>query len=52
MTMATFVGKRLAQVRLIPTVMIDDAQPKLTDPATDGQFVLQKVLGRSILRAR
>jgi poly-gamma-glutamate capsule biosynthesis protein CapA/YwtB (metallophosphatase superfamily) len=52
MTMTTFIGTRLAQVRLIPTVVLDDAQPNLTDPATDGQFVLQQVLGASILQAR
>ncbi len=49
MTMLTFVGTRLAQVRLIPTVVLDDAQPNLTDPATDGQFVLHQVLSVSRL---
>ena len=49
MTMLTFVGARLAQVRLIPTVVLDDAQPNLTDPATDGQFVLHQVLSASQL---
>ncbi len=49
MTMLTFVGTRLAQVRLIPTVVLDDAQPNLTDPATDGQFVLHQVLSASQL---
>ena len=52
MTMTTFVGTRLAQVRLIPTVVLDDAQPNLTNPATDGQFVLQQVPGASIPQAR
>ncbi len=47
MTMLTFVGTRLTQVRLIPTVVLDDAQPNLTDPATDGQFVLRQVLAVS-----
>ena len=49
MTMLTFVGTRLAQVRLIPTVVLNDAQPNLTDPATDGQFVLHQVLSVSRL---
>ncbi len=49
MTMLTFVGTRLAQVRLIPTVVLDDAQPNLIDPATDGQFVLHQVLSVSRL---
>ena len=49
MTMLTFVGTRLVQVRLIPTVVLDDAQPNLTDPATDGQFVLHQVLSVSHL---
>jgi len=31
MTMITFVGTRLAQVRLIPTVVLDNAQPNLVD---------------------
>lgn len=51
-TMATFVGPRLAQVRLVPTVILDNAQPNLTDPATDGRFVLAQVLGASVLQAR
>ncbi len=49
MTMLTFVGTQLAQVRLIPTVVLDDAQPNLTDPATDGQFVLHQVFSASRL---
>lgn len=52
MTMSTFVGTRLAQVRFIPTVVLNDAQPNLTDPATDGQFVLKQVLGASVVRGR
>ena len=52
MTMATFVGTRLVQVRLISTVVLDNAQPNLTNPATDGQFVLSQVLGPSIVRPR
>jgi poly-gamma-glutamate capsule biosynthesis protein CapA/YwtB (metallophosphatase superfamily) len=49
MTMLTFVGTQLSQARLIPTVVLDDAQPNLTDPATDGQYVLRQVLGPSRL---
>jgi poly-gamma-glutamate synthesis protein (capsule biosynthesis protein) len=39
----TFVGTRVAQFRLHPYVIVDHGQPNLTDPATDGQFVLQQV---------
>lgn len=52
MTMMTFVGTRLVQVRLIPTVVLDNAQPNLTDPATDGQFVLKQALGPSIIKPK
>jgi poly-gamma-glutamate synthesis protein (capsule biosynthesis protein) len=52
MTMLSFAGKRLAGVRLIPTVVLDNAQPNLWNPATDGQFVLQQVFKVSTLRAR
>lgn len=52
MTMMTFVGKRLAQVRLIPTVVLDNAQANLVDPATDGQFVLKQVLAPSIIKPK
>ena len=51
-TVLTFVGTRLAQVRLVPTVVLDNAQPNLIDPATDGRFVLQQVLSVSTLLAR
>lgn len=44
MTMLTFSETRLVQVRLIPTVVLDGAQPNLTDPATDGQYVLHQAL--------
>ena len=44
MTMLTFSGTRLVQARLIPTVVLDGAQPNLTDPATDGQYVLHQAL--------
>jgi poly-gamma-glutamate capsule biosynthesis protein CapA/YwtB (metallophosphatase superfamily) len=52
MTLITFVGTRLAQVRLIPTVVLDNAQPNLTDPATDGQFVLRQALGPSTIKPK
>ena len=52
MTMITFVGTRLAQVRLIPTVVLDNAQPNLTNPATDGQFVLKQALNVSTIKPR
>ena len=48
-TSLAFVGTRLAQVRFTPTVVVDNAQVNLTDPATDGQFVLKQVLGASTL---
>ena len=48
-TVLTFVGTQLVQVRLVPTVIIDSAQPNLIDPATDGQFVLHQVLSVSEL---
>jgi poly-gamma-glutamate capsule biosynthesis protein CapA/YwtB (metallophosphatase superfamily) len=51
-TSLTFVGTRLAQVRLTPTVVLDDAQPNLVDPTTDGQFVLGQVLAGTTLPAR
>jgi poly-gamma-glutamate capsule biosynthesis protein CapA/YwtB (metallophosphatase superfamily) len=52
MTLLTFVGTRLAQVRLIPTVVLDNAQPNLTNPATDGQFVLKQALGPSTIKPK
>jgi poly-gamma-glutamate synthesis protein (capsule biosynthesis protein) len=52
LTSLTFVGTRLAQVRLTPTVVLDNAQPNLVDPATDGQFVLRQVLAGTTLPAR
>jgi hypothetical protein len=39
-------------VRLTPTVILDNAQPNLVDPATDGQFVLRQVLAGTTLPAR
>jgi poly-gamma-glutamate synthesis protein (capsule biosynthesis protein) len=40
---ATFAGTRLLQVTLDPTIMIDQAQVGLTDPAGDGLPVLQAI---------
>jgi poly-gamma-glutamate capsule biosynthesis protein CapA/YwtB (metallophosphatase superfamily) len=51
-TSLTFVGTRLTQVRLTPTVVLDNAQPNLLDPTTDGQFVLRQVLAGTSLPPR
>ena len=51
-TSLTFVGTRLAQVRLSPIVVLDHGQPNLLDPATDGQFVLRQVLAGTTLPSR
>jgi poly-gamma-glutamate synthesis protein (capsule biosynthesis protein) len=39
----TFVGRRLAQVDLHPTIELDRSQPNLLDPAGDGRVVLERV---------
>jgi poly-gamma-glutamate capsule biosynthesis protein CapA/YwtB (metallophosphatase superfamily) len=39
----TFRGTRLAQVRVHPYIVMDGAQPSLTDPTTDGAYVQQQV---------
>ncbi len=52
MTMMTFVGRRLVQVRLIPTVVLDNAQANLVNPATDGQFILKQALAPSIIKPK
>ena len=46
----TFVGSTLVQARLHPYIMLDQAQANLTDPATDGKYVLQQVWKTSILK--
>jgi len=51
-TSLTFAGTRLVQVRLQSTVVVDNAQLNLTDPTTDGQFVLKQVLKGSTLPPR
>ncbi len=40
---ATFYGTRLVQVRLHPYFVMDSAQPSLTNPTTDGEYVLEQV---------
>jgi poly-gamma-glutamate capsule biosynthesis protein CapA/YwtB (metallophosphatase superfamily) len=45
----TFVGPTLAQARLHPYIMLDQAQPNLIDPVTDGKYVLRQVWTVSIL---
>ncbi len=47
---ATFVGSRLAQARLHPFIMLDQAQANLTNPTTDGKYVLTQVWSNSILK--
>jgi poly-gamma-glutamate capsule biosynthesis protein CapA/YwtB (metallophosphatase superfamily) len=39
----TFRGTQLAQVRVHPYVVMDGAQPNLTDPTTDGAYVERQV---------
>ncbi|MFI5261850.1 MAG: CapA family protein [Candidatus Limnocylindrales bacterium] len=39
----TFYGTTLVQARLHPYVVLDQAQPNLTDPTTDGRYVLNQV---------
>jgi poly-gamma-glutamate capsule biosynthesis protein CapA/YwtB (metallophosphatase superfamily) len=45
-----FVGDELAQARMHPYIMLDQAQTNLTDPATDGQYVLGRIYDASGLR--
>ena len=44
---ATFYGKTLVQFRLHPYVVVQNAQPNLLDPTTDGKFVLNQVWSAS-----
>jgi hypothetical protein len=37
----------VAQVRLYPYIILDQAQPALTDPLTDGGHVLRRVYDSS-----
>ena len=38
-----FVGTRLAQARMHPYIMLEQAQTNLTDPETDGLWVLNRI---------
>lgn len=38
-----FVGTRLVQARMHPYIMLEQAQTNLTDPATDGMWVLNRI---------
>ena len=46
----TFAGNRLVQARLHPFIMLDQAQANLTNPTTDGKYVLNQVWSNSILK--
>jgi poly-gamma-glutamate capsule biosynthesis protein CapA/YwtB (metallophosphatase superfamily) len=46
----TFVGSRLAQARLHPYIMLDQAQANLTNPTTDGKYIQEQVWSNSILK--
>jgi hypothetical protein len=39
----TYVGNRLVQVDLHPTLMVDHSQANLLDPAGDGRRVLDRI---------
>jgi poly-gamma-glutamate capsule biosynthesis protein CapA/YwtB (metallophosphatase superfamily) len=39
----TFVGARLTQIRLHPTIMVDLVQPNLLEAAGDGAVVIERV---------
>ena len=39
----TFRGKKLAQVRMRPHIILDKAQPNFLDPAGDGRVVMGQV---------
>jgi poly-gamma-glutamate capsule biosynthesis protein CapA/YwtB (metallophosphatase superfamily) len=45
----TFSGTKLVNVRLRPTVMIQQARPALLDPQGDGRYVLQRTYAYSTL---
>jgi poly-gamma-glutamate capsule biosynthesis protein CapA/YwtB (metallophosphatase superfamily) len=44
-----FQGTRLAQARMHPYIMLEQAQTNLTDPATDGLWVLNRIYESSAL---
>ena len=43
----TFVGTRLAQVEIHPTIIVDRAQPNLMNPALTGSRVLNRMQATS-----
>ena len=47
-----FVGKKAVNFRLYPYVIVLGARPALTDPATDGRYVLQRIWKNSDLDYR
>jgi hypothetical protein len=44
---STFLGDRLAQLDLHPTVIVDPSRIELLDPAADGAFVLERMRAAS-----
>jgi poly-gamma-glutamate capsule biosynthesis protein CapA/YwtB (metallophosphatase superfamily) len=42
-----FRGTALVQARMHPYIMLEQAQANLTDPATDGRYVLQRIFDNS-----
>jgi len=43
----TFTGRRLVQIRLHPTIILDGAQPNFLDPGGDGRVVLGQLYDAS-----
>jgi poly-gamma-glutamate capsule biosynthesis protein CapA/YwtB (metallophosphatase superfamily) len=43
----TYVGRRLVQIDLLPTMMVDHSQVNLMNPAGDGQVVLNRLRSAS-----
>jgi poly-gamma-glutamate capsule biosynthesis protein CapA/YwtB (metallophosphatase superfamily) len=43
----TYVGRRLVQIDMLPTMMVDHSQVNLMDPAGDGQIVLNRIRSAS-----
>jgi poly-gamma-glutamate capsule biosynthesis protein CapA/YwtB (metallophosphatase superfamily) len=43
----TYVGRKLVQIDLLPTMMVDHSQVNLMDPAGDGQVVLNRIRSAS-----
>ena len=42
-----FRGTQLVQARMHPYVMLEQAQTNLTDPETDGSYVLRRIFAAS-----